>query len=95
MGEKELSVVNDLGAPGKITVQIGDKINKLLAAVSRIGQAGNTITFYDDDDKHRIVNKATGEVTEMTDKNGTFKMDLWMWNPEAEGAEGFQRPGKH
>ena len=98
MGEKELNVVNDLGAAGKITVQIGDKINKLLAAVSKIGHAGNKITFFDDDGCHRIVNKASGVETKMHEVNGTFKMPLWVWNPKGCGkqseATGFQGQGE-
>mgnify|MGYP003331822944 CR=1 FL=1 len=58
--EKELSVVNDLGEPGRTTIQIGDKINKLLAAVSKLEHAGNKITFFHDDGKHRIVIRALG-----------------------------------
>ena len=81
MGEKELSVVNDLGVPGRITIQICHKTNKLLAAVSKIGQAGNKITFFDDDGEHRVTNKRTGAVTPMVEKDGTFKMNLWVWNP--------------
>ena len=110
LGEKELSVVNENGIPGRITVQIGDKINKLLAAVSKIGHAGNKVTFFDDDGCHRIVNKRSGVETRMREVNGTFKMDLWVWNPKGgakrgedspigsvrqAGEVGFQRQGRH
>lgn len=36
IGETELNVVNDNGEPGRVTIQIGDKINKLLATVCKI-----------------------------------------------------------
>ena len=93
---KDVRVLNDNFVEGGITVQICDKVNKFLAAVSQIGKAGNKITFYDDDGRHRIVNKATGEETPMFEKDGTFKMNLWVWNPNGgNGGEnaGFQRQG--
>ena len=62
---RSLDVVNDLFVPGKITIQVCDKVNKFLAAVSKIGKAGNKITFVDDDGEHRIPNKTAGEVTPM------------------------------
>ena len=63
LGEKDVAVMNDNFAAGGITVQICDKVNNFFAAVSQIGKAGNKITFYDDDGRHRIVNKVTGEET--------------------------------
>ena len=74
-----------------------DKVNKFLAAVSKIGKAGNKIKFFDDDGEHRITNKTTGEVTPMFEKDGTFKMNLWVWNPNGkpEAADaGFRGQGK-
>ena len=90
LGEKDLDVLNDNFIPGGITVQICDKVNKFLAAVSQIGKAGNKITFFDDDGKHRIVNKTTWEETPMFEENGTFHMNLWVWNPEGKPAESEQ-----
>ena len=63
LGEKELEVVNDTCVTGKITVQLCDKVNKFLVAVSKMGRAGNKIVFFDDDGQHRIVKKVTGEET--------------------------------
>ena len=52
------------------------------------------MTFYDDDDKHRITKKRTGEITEMYEKDGSFKMDLWVWNPDGEPEEKIGFPGQ-
>ena len=41
LGGKSIDVVNDTFAPGNIAVQICDKVNKFLAAVSQIGKTGN------------------------------------------------------
>ena len=99
LGERDLQIKNEQWKDGKMTMQVGDKINKLLAAVSQIGQAGNKVVFYDDDGKHRIIDKKSGETTEMYERDGTFKTDIWVWNPDAvppdeEGNRGFQGQGK-
>ena len=62
-----------------------------------MGHAGNKITFFDDDGAHRIINKNTGAETMMHEKDGTFKFNLWMWNPNGKPDEtqaGFQGQGK-
>ena len=55
-------------------------------------------TFFDDDGCHRIINKKSGVETKMREVNGTFKMDLWTWNPKGGEKKteeaGFQRQGK-
>ena len=98
-GEKVLKGVTSEGLPLGFTAQITD-VTKTLCSVSKIVAAGNKVVFNDDDGCNRIINKVTGAETPMFEKDGTYRMNLWVWNPNAKTDEGnvadqmgFQRQG--
>ena len=55
-------------------------VQKTLASAFQIVNAGNKIIL--DTDYSYIVNKATGEKTEVTVENGEFLFDLWVPAPK-------------
>jgi len=52
-------------------------VNKFLASVSKLTEAGHRVEF-DEETGHRIINKRTGMVRYMRKQNGVFKMPMWV-----------------
>ncbi len=62
--------------------------------MSTIGPAGSKVVFYDDDNSHRVMDKRTGDFTEMYGREGTYKTDTWVGNPDGDPeTDGFPRAG--
>ena len=60
-----LDVLNELFVPCDVAVQICDRANKFLVAVSKMDHAGNQIVFFDDDGAHRICGRERWGVKHM------------------------------
>ena len=52
-------------------------VNKFLASVSKLTEAGHRVEF-DEETGHKIINKKTGSVRYMTKQNGVFKLPMWV-----------------
>ena len=52
-------------------------VNKFLASVSKLAEAGHRVEF-DEETGHKIINKKTGSVRYMTKQNGVFKLPMWV-----------------
>ena len=62
-----------------LTYQVTD-VRRILAAVRKICAAGNRVVF--DDDGSFIQNKATKEITQVYQRNGTYAFDMWVLVPD-------------
>ena len=74
-GERRLQGVNHDWTPMGMSIQVSD-VNKVLAAVSQICDAGNRVVF--DNVGSYIESKATGKRTAMRRENGVYKFDMWI-----------------
>ena len=66
-----------------MTMQVAD-VNKVLASVKRICEAGNTVSF--DSNGGVIWNRATGKTTRLEERGGTYSFNMWL--PRAEQKKG-------
>ena len=75
MGEKQIQWVDDRGMIGQMTMQVTD-VTKVLASVSKVCDAGNTVTFGARGGEIR--NEKTGKVTPLVRKGGVYVLDVWV-----------------
>ena len=73
LGERKLNVMTKEGQLRNITFQVAD-VNKILIAARRVAQKGHKVIL--DDDCGVILNKRTGEKTNVDVENGVYEMDL-------------------
>ena len=66
-----------------MTMQVAD-VNKVLASVKRICDAGNRVVF--DKNGGKIIDTATGKVTELEEKNGTYVFNMWLPRVKERGS---------
>ena len=74
-GEKRIAGISNEGVPMGMTMQVTD-VQKVLAAVSQMCDAGNRVIF--DNDGSYILNKKTGQRTAMRRERGVYKFDMWI-----------------
>ena len=58
-----------------MTMQVAD-VNKVLASVKRICDAGNKVIF--EKNGGNIINTVSGRVTELEERNGTYVFNMWL-----------------
>ena len=68
-GEKDIPMITEEGQNASMTFQITD-VNKVLASVRRICEAGNTVVF--DEEGSYILNKKSGKKTWMRKERGVY-----------------------
>jgi hypothetical protein len=90
MGEKMIEVMDENGDMSFMKVQMCKNLNKrkLLASVSRITQAGHSVSFRDPSMGSFIKNEKTGEMMWLRQEGGVYYLDLWI-----KRAAPFGRPG--
>ena len=74
-GQKTVKGFTDTWSTVNMTMQVAD-VNKVLASVKRICDAGNRVVF--DKNGGKIIDEATGKVTELEEKNGTYIFNMWL-----------------
>ena len=74
LGEKKIEGINEEGQDVGMTIQVA-KVNKVLASVGRMCEAGNKVVF-DDEEGSYIMNKKTGKVTKFEKRNGVYNFNL-------------------
>ena len=84
-GQKAVKGFTDGWNPICMTMQVAD-VNKVLASVKRICEAGNTVTF--DSNGGVIWNRATGKTTRLEEKGGTYSFNMWL--PRAQAKKGVE-----
>ena len=52
-------------------------VNKYLASISKLCEAGHRVEF-DEETGHKIINKKTGHTRYMRKRNGVFKMPMYI-----------------
>ena len=57
-----------------MTIQVA-QVNKVLASVGRMCEAGNRVVF-DDEEGSYIMNKKTKKITRLEKKNGVYKFNI-------------------
>ena len=74
-GQKTVKGFTDTWGQVDMTMQVAD-VNKVLASVKRICDAGNQVIF----DRHggKIINNTTGKTTHLEEKNGTYVFNMWL-----------------
>ena len=87
-GEKEVKVRTTEGHKCMLKMQVTD-VNKPLMSVSRICDAGHTVTF--NREGGVIEHKASGQKTEFKRVNNVYRMEVSKAGVECE--KGFRRPG--
>ena len=76
-----------------LKMQVGDKVRKMLGAVCKITDAGNSVVFQPPPYPNYIYNWSSGKSTHMYRENGQYKVQLWMKN-DSSGSEGSNsKPG--
>ena len=76
LGCKDIEASTDNGDWLGARIQIADKVKRTLLSVGKLVDSGNTAIF--DNDGSYIVNKQTGESTQIYKENGVFKLGLWI-----------------
>ena len=88
-GEKHVQVETNNGKKRTLNLQIAD-VTRVLLSVSKICDAGNTVTFTHSGGK--IVNNKTGEEDHFSRKDGVYRMRLKVIG-DGSKTSGFTRPG--
>ena len=89
MGEKHVQVETINGKKRILNLQIAD-VTRVLLSVSKICDAGNTVTFTQNGGK--IVNTSTGEEDHFARQDGVYRMKLRVIG-DGSKTQGFTRPG--
>ena len=84
-GEQRVSFVTREGQKKGIVFQVAP-VNKPLGSVSKIVHKGHRVVFDDGPGASYILNKQTGQKTELTERNGVYVLDAW--------TPAFGRPGR-
>ena len=74
LGEKKLQGITEEGQDVGMTIQVA-QVNKVLASVGRMCEAGNRVVF-DDEEGSYIMNKRTKKITRLEKKNGVYKFNI-------------------
>ena len=87
MGEALVNGITDEGEHIDIKSQAAP-VTKALGAVRKMVRAGNKVVFDEDEhgnNKSYILDKRSGAKTEMKDKKGTYKFNIWVKRPVERG----------
>ena len=74
LGEKKLQGITEEGQDVGMTIQVA-QVNKVLASVGRMCEAGNRVVF-DDEEGSYIMNKKTRKITKLVKRNGIYKFNI-------------------
>ena len=74
LGEKKLQGITEEGQDVGMTIQVA-QVNKVLASVGRMCEAGNRVVF-DDEEGSYIMNKRTKKITKLVKRNGVYKFSI-------------------
>ena len=83
LGQKDfVAVTDDTAMTRSMTAQVAEGVTKGLLSVVKAMDAGNRVVF--DSDGSYILDKQTGEWTEMYKKDGLMQIKLWCRKPTEE-----------
>ena len=92
LGQKRVSAVTKEGHHKTMTWQVCP-VRRALISVSKMVEAGNTVTMGSEDPK--IVNDATGQTTRMQKKGGVYTVDMWVKVRPTAAAASNRRTARH
>jgi hypothetical protein len=81
LGEVDVQGYTQDGTQLNLAVQLAD-VNKPLAAVRKICQAGNRVVFDEEESQCYVENKKSGTRTPITHEEGTYAVKLWVDVPD-------------
>ena len=88
LGEQDVKFLTNEGYSAEIPFQLAD-IERPLIAVSALAKAGNTVELTEDGGT--ITHRATGKVTGIQRRGGTYVLRMWVPADDVQGP--FPRPG--
>ena len=82
-GQRDIKGFTNEWIPMNMAVQVAD-VNRPLGSVHHLVKSGNTVIF--DSRGSCVINKKSGTIIPIKEKNGNFTMDLWVKKKEERGA---------
>ena len=75
-GQKRLKLKTREGHKRQMTVQVAN-VRKPLISTAKLNDAGNDVNLHHD--KPHIINRATGERSDLRRVGRAYLLDLWVW----------------
>jgi len=93
LGAKSIKAMTDDGNSIGIEMQVAENITKLLASVSKITKANNSVLFHPPGWDSCIYNWDNGKTTKIVEENGVYHIGLWIRKSNVAAVKKATEPG--